>query len=320
METGEPCLDVSVVIPVYNEAGNLEQLITDVTRVLGAMERSYEILTVDDGSDDGSYEILLRLRELVPYLRIIRLRRNFGQTAALAAGFDYARGEVIVTMDADLQNDPADIPGLIKALADEDADVVAGWRWKRRDPLLTRRLPSRIANWVISRVTNVRLHDYGCTLRVYRRELAKQVRLYGELHRFIPALAVDLGGKVTERRVGHRARISGESKYGLSRTIRVMLDLVTVKFLAGYSTRPIQVFGLLGVVSTAIGVLWTGYLGFERLVLQRPLANRPVLLLTILLTVIGVQFISLGLIGEMLARTYHESQAKPIYSVRDVAE
>ena len=315
----QPPVGLSVVIPVYNEAGNLEELIADLTRVLQAMGHSYEILAVDDGSDDGSYEVLMRLRGSVPHLKVVRLRRNFGQTAALAAGFDFAKGELIVTMDGDLQNDPADIPQLIEALVDEGADVVTGWRWRRQDPFFTRRLPSRIANWIISTVTRVKLHDYGCTLRVYRGELAKRVRLYGELHRFIPALAADLGAKVTERRVRHRARVSGESKYGLSRSVRVMLDLMTVKFLAGYSTRPIQVFGLFGVVSTLIGVLWTAYLGLERLLLHRPLANRPVLLLTVLLIVIGVQFISLGLLGEMLARTYHESQAKPIYSIRDVS-
>jgi len=316
---GKAPVDLTVVIPVYNEAGNLKELLSELASVLRTVGHSYEIVAVDDGSTDGSYEVLLRLRSTEPHLRIVRLRRNFGQTAALAAGFDFARGELIVTLDADLQNDPADIPMLLEALADEGADLVAGWRWVRRDPLLTRRLPSWVANWIISWVTRVKLHDYGCTMRVYRGELAKRVQLYGELHRFIPALAVDLGAKIAERRVGHRSRLCGESKYGLSRTLRVMLDLMTVKFLAGYSTRPIQVFGLFGLVSTIIGVVWTAYLGFERLVFHRPLANRPVLLLTILLTVIGVQFISLGLLGEMLARTYHESQGKPIYSVRDVS-
>jgi glycosyltransferase involved in cell wall biosynthesis len=314
----QPPIDLSVVIPVYNEADNLEDLVNELTGVLEGLGQRYEIVAVDDGSVDGSHDVLLRLRATVPQLRVVRLRRNFGQTAALAAGFDFARGEIIVTLDADLQNDPADIPELLRTLTEEGADLVAGWRWQRRDPLLTRRVPSWVANWVISRVTRVKLHDYGCTLRVYRAELAKGVRLYGELHRFIPALAVDLGAKVTERRVHHRVRRRGVSKYGLSRTVRVMLDLLTVKFLAGYSTRPIQVFGLLGLVSTMVGGLWTVYLGVERLLFHRPLANRPVLLLTILLTVIGVQFISLGLLGEMLARTYHESQAKPIYSVREV--
>ena len=312
--------DLSVVLPIFNEAENLEELLGAITAVLQGSGRRYEIVAVDDGSSDGSYELLLRLRRTVPHLRVVRLRRNFGQTAALAAGFDFAHGEVVVTLDADLQNDPQDIPALLQALDDEEADLVAGWRWSRQDPLLTRRLPSWIANWIISRVTGVHLHDYGCTLRAYRREVVKSVRLYGELHRFIPALAADLGAKVVERRVRHRPRLRGTSKYGLSRTIRVLLDLLTVTFLRAYSTRPIQVFGLFGLIAAAVGGIWTAYLGFERLVLHRPLANRPILLLTILLTVIGVQFVSLGLLGEMLARTYHESQAKPIYCVRDVVE
>jgi len=315
-----PALDLSIVLPIFNEAENLEELLGATTEVLQGTHRRYEIVAIDDGSSDGSYELLLRLRRSVPHLRIVRLRRNFGQTAALAAGFDFTRGEVVVTMDADLQNDPQDIPGLLQALHEEGADLVAGWRWSRQDPLLTRRLPSWVANWIISRVTGVYLHDYGCTLRAYRSEVVKSVRLYGELHRFIPALAADLGAKVVERRVRHRPRVRGTSKYGLSRTIRVLLDLLTVTFLRAYSTRPIQVFGLVGLLSAVVGGLWTAYLGFERLVLHRPLANRPILLLTILLTVIGVQFVSLGLLGEMLARTYHESQAKPIYRVRDVAE
>jgi glycosyltransferase involved in cell wall biosynthesis len=250
----------------------------------------------------------------------VRFRRNFGQTAALAAGFDFARGAIVVTLDGDLQNDPGDIPALLEVLEEDGVDLVAGWRWPRRDALVTRRLPSWIANWVISKVTRVTLHDYGCTLRAYRAELAKSVRLYGELHRFIPALAADLGASVAERRVRHRPRRRGTSKYGLSRTVRVLLDLLTVAFLRGYSTRPIQVFGLFGLASTVVGGVWTAYLGFERLVLHRPLANRPVLLLTILLIVIGVQFVSLGLLAEMMARTYHESQAKPIYRVRDVSD
>ena len=312
--------DLSVVLPIFNEAENLEELLGAITAVLQGSGRRYEIVAVDDGSSDGSYELLLRLRSTVPHLRVVRLRRNFGQTAALAAGFDFAHGEVVVTLDADLQNDPQDIPAMLQALDDEEADLVAGWRWSRQDPLLTTRLPSWIANWIISRVTGVHLHDYGCTLRVYRREVVKSVRLYGELHRFIPALAADLGAKVVERRVRHRPRLRGTSKYGLSRTIRVLLDLLTVTFLRAYSTRPIQVFGLFGLIAAAVGGIWTAYLGFERLVLHRPLANRPILLLTILLTVIGVQFVSLGLLGEMLARTYHESQAKPIYCVRDVVE
>ncbi len=317
--SGHP-VEVSVVVPVWNEAENLSELLAELTQVLGRLGRSYEIIAVDDGSTDGSYDVLVGLRDRVPRLRIVRLRRNFGQTAALAAGFDHARGRVIVSLDADLQNDPADIPMLLQVLEDEDVDLVTGWRRARRDPLLTRRVPSWIANWLISRVTRVKLHDYGCTLRVCRADLVRQMRLYGELHRFIPALAADVGARVAERQVHHRPRLRGVSKYGLSRTVRVMLDLLTVKFLTGYSTRPIQVFGLVGLCFTVVGGVWTAYLGFERLVLHRPLANRPIVLLTILFIVIGVQFISIGLLGEMLARTYHESQDKPIYRIRDLVE
>lgn len=317
---GEQPVEISVVIPIYNEVGNVEALFPDLSRVLQSLGRRYEILAVDDGSVDGSFDVLVGLQDVIPHLRVVGLQRNFGQTAALAAGFDFARGDIIVTLDADLQNDPADIPNLLAALDTEKVDLVTGWRWRRRDPLVTRRLPSWIANWVISRVTRVKLHDYGCTLRVYRTQVAKTLRLYGELHRFIPALAADVGAKVLERRVHHRPRVHGVSKYGISRSVRVILDLLTVRFLSDYSTRPIHVFGLFGLISLTVGGLWTAYLGFERLVFHRSLANRPILLLTILLVVIGVQFISLGLLGEMLARTYHESQAKPIYQVREARD
>jgi glycosyltransferase involved in cell wall biosynthesis len=247
----------------------------------------------------------------------VRLARNNGQTAALAAGIEHARGPIIVSMDADLQNDPADIPRLLAALG-SDLDVVNGWRNPRRDPWLTRRLPSRIANRLISYVTGTALHDYGCTLRAMRASFAKELQLYGELHRFIPALAADLGARVAEVKVHHRPRMLGRSKYGLSRTLRVLLDLLTVKFLSGFSTRPIQLFGLVGLLCATAGIVLTAELGFERLVLGVRLANRPVVLLAILLVVVGVQFVSLGLLGEMLVRTYHESQAKPIYRVREV--
>ena len=249
----------------------------------------------------------------------MRLARNYGQTAALQAGFEHARGAVIVSLDADLQHDPADIPALLAALGD-DVDVVNGWRHPRRDPWLTRRLPSRLANWLISVVTGTALHDYGCTLRVMRAPIAKELRLYGEMHRFIPALAADLGARVVERPVSHRPRTTGRSKYGLSRTLRVVLDLLTVKFLSGYSTRPIQLFGLVGLVCAVAGFALTGYLGFQRLVLGVRLADRPIVMLAILMVVVGVQFVSLGLLGEMLVRTYHESQTKPIYRVREVVE
>jgi glycosyltransferase involved in cell wall biosynthesis len=312
-----PAPDVSVVIPVYNEAACLAPLVEELGRVLGAMSRSAEIVAVDDGSTDDSFERLCALGAREPRLRIVRLARNYGQTAAIAAGIEHARAPIIVSMDADLQNDPADIPRLLAALAG-DVDVVNGWRNPRRDPWLTRRLPSRLANRLISFVTGTALHDYGCTLRAMRASFAKELQLYGELHRFIPALAADLGARVAEVKVHHRPRTLGRSKYGLSRTLRVLLDLLTVKFLSGFSTRPIQLFGLVGLICASAGIVLTAELGFERLVLGVRLANRPVVLLAILLVVVGVQFVSLGLLGEMLVRTYHESQAKPIYRVREV--
>jgi glycosyltransferase involved in cell wall biosynthesis len=310
---------LSVVIPLYNEARAVAPLLDELGRVLDALGRSAEIVVVDDGSTDGSGT---RLRERLvtePRLRIVHLARNYGQTAALAAGIEHARGAVIVTMDADLQNDPQDIPRLLAALAD-GADLVNGWRCPRRDPWLTRQLPSRVANRLIAATTGTALHDHGCTLRAMRAPVAKALQLYGELHRFVPALAADLGARVVELPVRHRPRTIGASKYGLSRTVRVLLDLLTVRFLSGYATRPIQLFGLVGVVCGAIGLGLTGYLGFQRLVLGVGLAGRPVVLLAILLVIVGVQFVSMGLLGEMLVRTYHESQRKPIYRVREVVE
>ena len=315
MSTPAPAL--SIVIPVYDEAESLGPLFSELGETLAGLDRPAEIVAVDDGSTDGSFERLVALASGDPSIRIVRLARNYGQTAALAAGIEHARAPVIVSLDADLQHDPADIPRLL-ALLDEGVDVVNGWRNPRRDPWLTRRLPSQIANRLISLVTGTRLHDYGCTLRAMRAPVAKELRLYGELHRFIPALAADLGARVAEVKVNHRPRTLGTSKYGLSRTLRVLLDLLTVKFLSGFSTRPIQLFGLFGLVSAAAGLGLTAYLGFERIVLGVHLANRPLVLLAILMAVVGVQFVSLGLLGEMLVRTYHESQAKPIYRVREV--
>jgi len=312
-----PAPALSIVIPVYDEAESLGPLFTELGETLAGLDRPAEIVAVDDGSTDGSFERLVALASGDPRIRIVRLARNYGQTAALAAGIEHARAPVIVSLDADLQHDPADIPRLL-ALLDEGVDVVNGWRNPRRDPWLTRRLPSQIANRLISLVTGTRLHDYGCTLRAMRAPVAKELRLYGELHRFIPALAADLGARVAEVEVHHRPRTLGHSKYGLSRTLRVLLDLLTVKFLSGFSTRPIQLFGLFGLVCAAAGLGLTAYLGFERIFLGVRLANRPLVLLAILMAVVGVQFVSLGLLGEMLVRTYHESQAKPIYRVREV--
>ncbi len=314
-----PAPAISVVIPIYNEVDALAPLLAELGQVLDGLGRSSEIVAVDDGSTDGGFDRLVALCASEPRLRVVRLARNYGQTAALAAGIEYARAPIIVSMDADMQNDPHDIPALLAAL-DQGVDVVNGWRHPRRDPWLTRRLPSRLANGLISMVTGTALHDYGCTLRAMRAGVAKEMQLYGELHRFIPALAADLGARVTELPVRHRPRTIGRSKYGLSRTVRVVLDLLTVKFLSGFSTRPIQLFGMVGLVCAAAGLGLTGYLGFERLVLGVELSGRPVVLLAILLAVVGVQFVSIGLLGEMLVRTYHESQHKPIYRVRELAE
>ena len=314
-----PRPELSVVIPVYNEEESLEPLVRELATVLDEVGRPAEIVAVDDGSTDRSFGLLVALHGREPRLRIVRLARNYGQTAALAAGIEQARGAVIVSLDADGQNDPRDIPHILAALTD-GVDLVNGWRRERKDPWLTRRLPSRIANWIISLTTGTTLHDYGCTLRVMRATLAKELRLYGELHRFIPALAADMGATVVEVAVSHRPRTAGRSKYGLGRTIRVALDLLTVKFLSGFSTRPIQLFGLVGAFFTVVGLTLIAELGFERLVLGVRLAGRPIVLLAILLAVLGVQFVSIGLLGEMLVRTYHESQAKPIYRVRTLVE
>jgi glycosyltransferase involved in cell wall biosynthesis len=287
--------------------------------VLDGIGRTAEIVVVDDGSTDRSGALLTALAAEEPRLRVVRLARNYGQTAALAAGIEHAHGDVLVSIDGDRQNDPADIPRLLEALTD-DVDVVNGWRTPRRDPWLTRRLPSQIANSLISMVTGTALHDYGCTMRAMRAPIARELRLYGEQHRFIPALAAEVGARVVELPVRHRPRTAGRSKYGLSRTLRVLLDLLTVKFLSGYSTRPIHLFGLVGLVCGLGGLGLVGVLGFQRIVLGIPLADRPIVLLGILMIVVGVQFVSIGLLGEMLVRTYHESQTKPVYRVREIVE
>ena len=307
---------ISVVIPLYNEEESVPQLYEELTAALEATGHPYEMIVVDDGSSDSSFDHLQRLHEFDPRLKVIRFRRNFGQTAAFAAGFDAAQGDVIVTLDADLQNDPADIPRLLTK-ANEGYDVVSGWRVKRRDPF-HRRLPSQIANWLISRVTGVRLHDYGCSLKVYRREVVKNIRLYGELHRFIPAIASWMGVSIAEMPVNHRPRSFGRSKYGtVTRTVKVFLDLLTVRFLLSYATRPIHVFGGLGLLAVGAGSALGLYLTYVKLVLKEDIGNRPLLTLAVLMMIVGVQMISMGLLGELVVRTYHESQDKPIYVVRE---
>jgi glycosyltransferase involved in cell wall biosynthesis len=311
--------DLSIVLPIYNEADSLPHLLDELAPALEATGRTFEIICVDDGSSDGSFEVLKALRCQDQRVRIIQFRRNFGQTAAFAAGFDRAQGQVVITMDADLQNDPADIPKLL-AKIDEGYDVVSGWRVKRWQEgfsaMLTRKLPSAIANWLISIGTGVHLHDYGCALKAYKRDVIETINLYGDLHRFIPAIASYYGVTVAEVPVNYRSRQFGRSKYGLGRIIKVLLDLLTVRFLLSYSTRPIQIFGLMGLLSLALGVIIGVYLSFMKLVYGIALTERPLLLLAILLVMIGVQFITMGLLAEMIARTYHESQEKPIYTVR----
>jgi glycosyltransferase involved in cell wall biosynthesis len=311
--------DVSVVIPIHNESPNIQDLYRELTATLERGGASYEMLFVDDGSEDDSYEQLVRLQERDARLRIIRFRRNFGQTAAFAAGFAHARGRLIVASDGDLQNDPADIPALL-AKIDEGYDIVCGWRKVRKDAWLTRRLPSILANRLISWTTGVHLHDYGCSLKVFRAEVVKPLRLYGEMHRFLPAIASEMGVTIAEVVVNHRPRRRGRSNYGLGRTVRVVLDLVTVKFLLSYSTRPLQMFGLIGLGVGALGGLILAYLAYVRLTTPQGIGDRPLLLLGVLLVFTGVQFVTIGLLAELQARTYHESQDKPIYAIRDIRE
>ncbi|MCP3677609.1 MAG: glycosyltransferase family 2 protein [Deltaproteobacteria bacterium] len=307
---------VSIVIPLYNEEESIPHLYGAIQEVMDGTGREYEIIFVDDGSRDRSFTLLSELQKSDKRVVVVGFRRNFGQTAAMAAGFDYAEGEVIVTMDADLQNDPKDIPKLLEA--SKEYDVVSGWRKNRKDKFLSRRLPSVIANWLISFVTGVALHDYGCTLKAYRSEVIKNIRLYGEMHRFIPAIANWVGATVTEVETTHHPRKYGTSKYGISRTIRVVLDLITVKFLQSFSTRPIHAFGPAGLLLSGIGFLMALYLSYEKVILGYDIGGRPLLLLAILLLIMGLQLVVMGLLGEMLARVYHESQGKSIYVVKRV--
>jgi glycosyltransferase involved in cell wall biosynthesis len=307
---------VSVVVPVYNEEESIPQLYERLTASLEGLGLPYEIIVADDGSRDRSFALLREYAAHDERLRVVRFRRNFGQTAAFAAGFARARGDVVITIDADLQNDPADIGKLLEKI-NEGYDVVSGWRERRQDPFINRRLPSMIANRLISWATGVYLHDYGCSLKAYRSEVVRGINLYGELHRFIPAIASWQGVAVSEIPVNHAARKFGKSKYGIGRTLRVVLDLLTVRFMLSYSTRPMQIFGLIGLISLISGLGSGLYLTWIKLVDGVTIGERPLLLLAVLLIVLGVQFISIGLIGEMMVRTYYETQAKPIYVVRE---
>jgi glycosyltransferase involved in cell wall biosynthesis len=312
--------EVSVVVPMRNEAASIPDLYRELTAALDGFGRPYEIVAIDDGSTDRTFELLAALHRQDPRLRVIRFRRNFGQTAAFAAGFAHARGRFIVTSDGDLQNDPGDIPGMIRRAEERQADIVAGWRKDRKDPFINRRLPSMIANWIISRATGVRLHDYGCSLKVFRAEVVKPMKLYGEMHRFLPAIASEQGVTIEEQVVNHRKRKHGKSNYGISRTIRVVLDLMTVKFLISYRTRPLQIFGLWGLVMTLLGAMASAWLVYVKYFRHEGIADRPLLLAATVLLLMGVQFIMLGLLAEMQARTYHESQDKPTYVIREVLE
>ncbi|MEH2354152.1 glycosyltransferase family 2 protein [Nostoc sp.] len=309
--------DVSVVVPIHDEVESLPLLLEAIASTLSSSQVNYEIICVDDGSTDGSGDFLKEQAQIRTDLKAVILRRNYGQTAAMAAGFYYAVGKAIVTLDADLQNDPADIPMLLAKL-DDGYDLVSGWRQKRQDGAVNRLLPSKIANWLIRRTTSVNIHDYGCSLKAYRAELLADMNLYGELHRFLPALAYIEGARITEIPVRHHARRFGRSKYGIWRTFRVLMDLLTILFMKKFLTRPMHVFGLLGLISmfsgTAIGI----YLTFVKLALGQMIGNRPLLILAVLLLLTGVQLFCFGLLAELLMRTYHESQGRPIYRVREV--
>lgn len=306
---------LSIVVPIYNEAESVELLVREVHAALDPTGLDYELICVDDGSRDRSFELLAELAKNDPRLIVGTFRRNFGQTAAMQAGISAARGQVVVTLDADLQNDPADIPRMLAKL-DEGFDLVAGWRADRKDTFINRRLPSILANWLISRTTNVRLHDYGCTLKAMRFDVAKELRLYGEMHRFIPVMASLVGARITELPVNHRARQFGKSKYGIGRTLRVLLDLVTVLFLRSYLVRPMQVFGLAGLVSLFSGLCISAYLTWEKFAYREDIGTRPLLLLGVMLILVGIQLLSLGLVADVASRTYHEAQGRPPYYVR----
>ncbi|ASC73176.1 putative glycosyltransferase [Halomicronema hongdechloris C2206] len=310
--------DLSLVIPIYNEIDSIPKLLQRITTVFEKSRLSYEIICVDDGSVDGSASFLIEQAKVRSDLRVIALRRNYGQTPAMAAGFEHARGRAIVTLDGDLQNDPADIPTLLSKLS-EGYDLVSGWRKNRQDAALTRLLPSKIANWLIGRITGVKLHDYGCSLKVYRSELIADIRLYGEMHRFLPAIAFTEGARIAEVPVRHHARKFGHSKYGLGRTLRVLADLLTVSFMQTFLTKPMHAFGFAGLFSIFLGVILASYLAFLKIFLDQGIGDRPLLLLAVVLFLAGIQMFSFGLLADLLMRTYHESQNRPVYRIRQLA-
>ena len=309
----------SIVVPFYNECDNIRPLYDKLVKVMDKVGSSFELVFVDDGSNDASFRTLQEIFDHDPRVNLLRLRRNFGQTAALKAGFDFASGEIIISMDGDLQHDPEEIPEFI-AKIDEGYDVVSGWRFERTDNWITRQLPSRIANWLMSKIARVEIHDFGTTFKAYRHEIIKNIQLYGELHRFIPALASGLGAKIVEIPIKNSPRLKGKSKYGLSRTFGVFLDLISIKFFLDYSTRPLQFFGRLGLITTGFGAGLGFFLFFKKVFLGQSimLQHGPLIFLSMLLLLGGVQFLTIGLVGEMLSRTYYESQNKPIYNVSEI--
>jgi glycosyltransferase involved in cell wall biosynthesis len=312
-------IQFSIVVPFYNEQENIPPLYMKLTEVLDGIGEPYELVFVDDGSKDNTFKVLSDIYEHDGRVNVVRLRRNFGQTAALKAGFDFARGEIVVSMDGDLQHDPEEIPRFLEKIA-EGYDLVSGWRYQRTDHWLTRQLPSRTANWMMAKLSGIELHDFGTTFKAYRREIIQEVQLYGELHRFIPALASSTGAKIAEVPIGNRQRKNGQSNYGIGRTIRVFLDLLIVKFLLDYSTRPLQFFGLLGMGGAGLGSLLGCYPVYEKFYNHKAIMTEhgPLMLLAVALFISGAQFISMGLLGEIIARTYYESQNKPIYALREI--
>lgn len=310
---------LSIVVPIHNESASIPELFVELATSLAAWGRSYEVLAIDDGSTDDSFAQLVAIQATDSRVRVVRFRRNFGQTAAFAAGFALARGQVVVTCDGDLQNDPHDIPALV-AMVEEGADIACGWRQDRKDRLLSRRVPSMMASWIISRVTGVKLHDYGCSLKAFRADVVKPLRLYGGMHRLLPAIASERGASVVERIVNHRPRKFGRSKYGLGRIVPVVLDLLTVKFFLNHAGRPIRLFGTLGLASGAIGMLMLGWMAWIAAVDGLPVGNRAALMIGVLFLLAGVQFVTVGMLAELQARTYYESQDKPTYVIREIRE
>ncbi len=309
---------ISIVIPIYNESESINLLVSEIIDVMNVNNINFEIILVNDGSSDETFNILSKLSLNLQHVIIINLRKNYGQTAAMAAGFDYSSGEIIITLDGDLQNDPHDIPKLIEKI-EEGYDLICGWRYERKDKLINRRIPSKIANKIIGFVTGISLHDYGCSLKAFKKDIIKDIKLYGELHRFLPVLANMEGAKIKEVKVNHRSRKYGKSKYGIDRTFRVLMDLLTVWFMNKFLTRPMYVFGFIGIVSFISSLIISSYLIILKF-LGENIGSRPLLMFALILGIAGVQLFSFGLLGELLMRTYHESQNRPIYRIRSILQ